>query len=1301
MMRRNWDPLGYLICVPIVLNRPTANSRSQVVGSRVELVTGGRVDDRQPSSSDSNVPAVQPAGEALLVTTVSRPVKRTVRLGIPQKVARPISWVIKIFSGLVVVLAVAVGVGYFRLSQGPISMTFLAKPIERSLNRELSGMSLAVQDAVLRKRKSGGIEFRLANVVLSDAGGVPVALAPLAAIEISGLALMRGRLAASRIDLIGSRLLVQQRPDGALTLQFSKQTVQKLSQVQPAAAGKPSIAKRATAKPLQTANGGAVSTPVLLERIDLAKALADASARARRRKDASSYLKALGLRDTTIIFSRGGVRSLWRVPDFDIGFHHAQAHSIIHSKAVIESDQGPWTLAMRSEDSEQTKTVVLNGEVANLVPRAIAKALPQLAMLEALDMPVSGKTRVRLNTDGKVMGGEILLSLQAGMLRLPWLKGLPLAIDSGSLKLQYDSRTRSLQVVRSKLSWGKSHVTITGSVVPAPKQYGRDVWKFDFKVVDGLLVGSEPQPESLPIRAGLITGWITPSIGRIQLGQLYLNAGSAEVAIAADVVDVNGVPRARLEGRLGAMSLATLKSLWPVALAPRSRKFVAEHLVKGQISGGTFKVSTADEGLSGQQIESGAATMSLTLKGTDLGVLLVPGKAASGGNLLRAPRALLHIEGDALDVAIPKATIEPRSGRAINLKALRFTATKIRSAEAFGELEFRTEGRARDVVSVVKELKLPVAQLTGITPSQIGGTFKGKLKLGAPLTGSPDPSAVKAVGQIKLRGGRLKLADSRLKVAGVALDIDLASDAVNVAGQMLVNGVVAKLQWQRILGEPASRQPPLRIVADLDDADRAQLGINLNHLVSGTVGVEVTMAGGGEADSVNKNNPLNMQVRVDLTNADLHLSSIAWKKPAGRRAILEFVARKGTIYPYELQDLRLVGNDIAIDGWVALDSEYEAREFYFPEFSVNVVTRLELQGKLSKGNIWSIKAKGSTFDGRDLFSSFFDIEGRHHRRKDARKNVPGINLTAAIDNVIGYGDVSLRDLKLTLTERDDKLRSIEAVGKLDGKGRLTVTMAHKPKAKRVLFAETGQAGKAFKMVGFYPNIRKGRATLKVNLDGKGAAETTGQLEVRKFTILGDRVVSEVLQTVDPSRPTIAKGRRHRRRYAREKFKFDRLSVPFSIGQGQFVMSDSSIKGPLIGASIRGKVDFKAKRINLGGTYVPLNGLNSAFCQIPVLGQILTGPRCEGILGITFAIQGKLSDPEVLVNPLSMLTPGIFRGLMELTVQNPKIGSSSSRKSHRKKRRSSRYRRKGAGAAKPEVIGGWSAETTKDGGVKRR
>jgi hypothetical protein len=241
-------------------------------------------------------------------------------------------------------------------------------------------------------------------------------------------------------------------------------------------------------------------------------------------------------------------------------------------------------------------------------------------------------------------------------------------------------------------------------------------------------------------------------------------------------------------------------------------------------------------------------------------------------------------------------------------------------------------------------------------------------------------------------------------------------------------------------------------------------------------------------------------------------------------------------------------------------------------------------------------------------------------------------------------------------------------------------------------------------VGFYPNAFGGQMNLEVNLDGQGPADRTGTLWARDFYVLGDPIVSQVLQNADSS-PNSSQGKRATT-VVRERFEFDTMRIPFSIGHGQFVMNGASIKGPLVGATLRGKVDFRSQRIDVGGTYVPLSGLNSALAPIPLLGPVLTGLGGEGIFGITFAIQGGLASPQVIANPFALITPGIFREIMQLTPEDPRVvprekaparnDSGAARSSSSAAKGSSG----GSTGAAPDIGAGWSAEAS-DGRTKNK
>ena len=144
---------------------------------------------------------------------------------------------------------------------------------------------------------------------------------------------------------------------------------------------------------------------------------------------------------------------------------------------------------------------------------------------------------------------------------------------------------------------------------------------------------------------------------------------------------------------------------------------------------------------------------------------------------------------------------------------------------------------------------------------------------------------------------------------------------------MLINGVVAKATWQHVFAAPAEKQPPLRITAILDNSYRTQLGLDINDLVQGDVGVEVTVS------HAMRDGERHVHLRADLVNAELVLDSVAWRKPRGRRERVRVRRRQGHAAPIriELLNVRLVGDDVAIDGWMGIGADNKVQGVPLPQ----------------------------------------------------------------------------------------------------------------------------------------------------------------------------------------------------------------------------------------------------------------------------------------------------------------------------------------------------------------------------------
>jgi hypothetical protein len=116
---------------------------------------------------------------------------------------------------------------------------------------------------------------------------------------------------------------------------------------------------------------------------------------------------------------------------------------------------------------------------------------------------------------------------------------------------------------------------------------------------------------------------------------------------------------------------------------------------------------------------------------------------------------------------------------------------------------------------------------------------------------------------------------------------------------------------------------------------------------------------------------------------------------------------------------------------------------------------------------------------------------------------------------------------------------------------------------------------------------------------------------------------------------------------------DRVEVPFSSRNGVISVHDAAASGPTIGMTADGYVDRPGNAVALKGSLIPVVGVdfNKILGAIPVVGNILVSKKGEGIFGVTYSMKGNADQPKVTVNPLAMLTPGIFRRLFQGRIPN--------------------------------------------------
>ena len=108
--------------------------------------------------------------------------------------------------------------------------------------------------------------------------------------------------------------------------------------------------------------------------------------------------------------------------------------------------------------------------------------------------------------------------------------------------------------------------------------------------------------------------------------------------------------------------------------------------------------------------------------------------------------------------------------------------------------------------------------------------------------------------------------------------------------------------------------------------------------------------------------------------------------------------------------------------------------------------------------------------------------------------------------------------------------------------------------------------------------------------------------------------------------------------------FTKIEGSFDYKDGKLTLNDGVAVGPSLGLTMAGYERYGKEQntVNVNGLVSPVYIINGVVKAIPFIGKVLGGEKGEGVFGVSYKVQGNSSNPRVLVNPLSILTPGVFR-----------------------------------------------------------
>ena len=1141
-----------------------------------------------------------------------------------------------------------IGLFYARLLVAPLSLSFLVPTLQGQINSQLQGYSFHARDAILRLSSGWRLEFRLADVRLADENNQEIAKAPFAEIGISEASLLKASLTASRISLLGPKLLIFNTPGKGLTLTAPPATTTEASAPADAPAedsweptGEAPYADLAAKERMRAVAGSSQGDrqQPLAERLNPAPVLARLFSALKLRGGASSALHQIGVKDALVYFAGEKGVSTWRIADFHIDLEEEGSESALRGELMLKHDDTAWHASFRAVNRPGSRRYSLTASLQDIVPRTIWESIPALDAMKLVDLPISGAARFDIGHDGALLGGEGDIKFGSGRIFAP-TDPHAAEVDGGMLKVSYDQASKALSIKPFELHWDDSLLTLSGTVAHSTDAAtGQPVLLAEIDGRGTALGAQEFGVAPIPLDTLKISASYQAATDTVTLKEATLAAAGAAVAVNGQASDVLSGGPIKLNGVASPMPISLVKVLWPSLISSGTRGWIGSRIPIGRITGGSLSLNSTVSALLALYKDGDLPDQALSVRAGLSGLQIYHIKSLPP---ILAKDASLRFTGRHFLFDLPgEARIDLPSGRSLAFTGGQFAIEDLRPEHPDAEVRFKGNGDVASVLELLDQPALGYVKSTGFKPGLVNGQVSAGFKIGIPLVREPKLEQMSLAGKVRVSELKSAPLPGGLSVNGGAVNFDISQSAISANGDVKVNNIPVAVAWQRIYDAPPDRQPALRLASILNEKARDELGLNMNHIVKGDLPIALAVSLQGDG-------PPKFFMEANLTNSDVFLTAIGWRKPPGQKASLTFDLVQRPDNFLVLDNFALTGDGLNVNGHLLLNDKRRIAAFSFPEFSTNALTQLTINGELTPQNVLKVVAKGPSYDGRQFFRTLLS-GGKMENQPAPLKDEPGLDLNVEIETVFGYYDTTLKSVVVDAKRRGGKLTYLEAAGRLNGEAPVAVHVEQKPGHPRMLTSDAFDAGSVFRLTGVWGTARGGTLNLRVNLDGGGGAEKTGVIDVRRFEVVGDEVVGRVVSQAERERARVKPDARNggQQALSGERTQFDRMVVPFATGPTEFQIHDAALNGPEFGVTGKGRIDFNREVLAFSGTYVPFYGVNNLLGGVPLLGDLLTGPGGkEGIFAMTFAIQGRTSNPEVIVNPASMFAPGLFRQIFE-------------------------------------------------------
>ncbi|MDF3413463.1 hypothetical protein HKX54_03255 [Sulfitobacter sp. M57] len=819
----------------------------------------------------------------------------------------------------------------------------------------------------------------------------------------------------------------------------------------------------------------------------------------------------------------------------------------------------------------------------------IAVQDPVLAWLGVLKAPISGSVRAGLNDLGRFTPWAATLQIGAGVVQ-PTEGAVPVPFDGARSYFSYNPDDKLLTFdelsVRSKWITGQANGTAALGLdgeSGALKDLVGQIQLSDLKANPGDLYEA---PVAL---AGVELDL------RLELDPFRMTLGRAQISDQGRTAMVDGFVSAGAEGwqvaldaQMDGIAPDRLLALWPERAATGTRRWLVDNLRSGALSNIDVAVRRAPGAVPHTYLAFDYAEAHVRFART------LPPVTEGRGHVTLTDNRLV--------VSLDTGKLNPPEGGTIDLIGSSFIIPDILAKDGTPAV-VRLDARAK-IAAALSLLNMPpmsVMDRVNLPVNLAEGTAALTGTLALPLKRGTKPKVTYHL-QGELNVMRSQVLVKGRKITAPRLALFAQNDGFSLTGKGDMDGVPFDAVFRQPVG-PGAAPGVLSGTIALTPKGLTAFGIKLPD-------GSVTGRGVGEIDVTLKRGVApKLRLRSNLVGLGVVVPQVSWRKPAQRAGKL---AVDVTLSPVPSVDrLEVSGPGLLAIGNVQFNSDTTLDRVRLDQLKVGnwLDVPVEVVGRGAGRSVQVVLRGGS-------------LDLRRARFGSAPPDPTAPPMEVRLDRLQITDTIALIGLQGQFGTRKGLDGSFKASlnGGAPVEGRVIPQSGRS--AVRLVSAD---AGRVLRAAGLLKQVVGGSLSLVLLPVGTDGA-FDGKLEIGGVAVKDAPGIAALLNAVSVVGLV--------NELNGDGIYFETVEGSFRLTPNRLTLIEASAVGASMGLSMDGTYALDTGQIAMQGVVSPiylLNGIGSLFTR-----------KGEGLIGVNYTLSGAAKDPKVGVNPLSALTPAIFR-----------------------------------------------------------